>query len=252
MISHDNVTYLIRYIGGDIAKLRPFSETIVSYLPLSHIAAQAVDLYAPIHLGMTVYFAQPDALKGSLSKTLKEVRPTYFFGVPRIWEKMQESIEKNVKNLTGTKLELFKWSRKVASQQITSQFENRAGFSPSYSLAKLLVLNNVHSQLGLDKCRSFYSGAAPITKDTLDFFISLGIPLCEVYGMSESTGPHSIGTVHLNRACSVGAITQFNQSRIIGKDEDGSGELVINGRHVFMGYLNDEKKSNEAFDEQGW
>jgi long-chain-fatty-acid--CoA ligase ACSBG len=84
--------------------LRSFSERLVSYLPLSHIAAQIVDIYCPMCVGATVYFAQPDALKGSLVKTMKDVRPTFFFGVPRVWEKMQENIEKVVSSLTGSKL----------------------------------------------------------------------------------------------------------------------------------------------------
>jgi long-chain-fatty-acid--CoA ligase ACSBG len=114
------------------------------------------------------------------------------------------------------------------------------------------VLNRIYKELGLDKCRSFYSGAAPITKDTLEFFIRIGIPLCEVYGMSESCGPHNIGVSYKNKIGSIGAINQFNRSKIIGKDEDGCGEIAINGRHIFMGYLNDQEKTTESFDEQGW
>jgi long-chain-fatty-acid--CoA ligase ACSBG len=119
-------------------------------------------------------------------------------------------------------------------------------------LAKALVLGNIHKQLGLDKCKWMYSGAAPITKDTLDFFISLGLPLCEVYGMSESTGPHCVGLSHTNRVCSVGQLLQFNRSKLINKDNDDSGELCVYGRHVYMGYLNDETKTNESFDDEGW
>ena len=104
MISHDAITYLTRYIGFHVVGLEQFREKIVSYLPLSHIAAQAFDIYMPLVAGVTVYFAQPDALKGSLVHTLKDVRPTIFFGVPRVWEKMQEKIEKVMDGLTGTKL----------------------------------------------------------------------------------------------------------------------------------------------------
>jgi long-chain-fatty-acid--CoA ligase ACSBG len=120
---------------------------------------------------------------GSLNTTIKDARPTFFFGVPRVWEKMQEAIEKKTKNLSGTKLKLFNWSREQATLQITSNFYGQRKSSLSYSIAKKLVINNIHKELGLDRCRFAYSGAAPITKETLDFFVSLGIPLCEVYGM---------------------------------------------------------------------
>lgn len=103
MISHDNIGYLIRYVGVDVTRFKPFAERFVSYLPLSHIAAQMVDIFATMCCGATVYFAQPDALRGTLSRTLKEARPTFFFGVPRVWEKMQDGVLKEVKKLRGTK-----------------------------------------------------------------------------------------------------------------------------------------------------
>jgi long-chain-fatty-acid--CoA ligase ACSBG len=253
MISHDCLVYLIRYIGVDMCRLKQYDERIISYLPLSHIAAQSVDIFLALCCGGTVYFAQPDALKGSLVKTLKDVRPTFFFGVPRVWEKMQENVEKVLGGLTGAKLNLLNWARKVAAKQIMAEFSGRgSGINPAYSLAKMLVLNNVQKQLGLDAARFIISGAAPIMRDTLDFFISLGLPLCETYGMSESTGPHIVGLPRSNRVTSVGPIAQFNRSKIINKDADDSGELCMSGRHVYMGYLNDPVKTKETFDEEGW
>lgn len=132
-------------------------------------------------------------------------------------------------------------------------FNGQDTSSFSTSIAKALVLNKIHKTLGLDKCRKMYSGAAPITKETLDLFISLGLPLCEVYGMSESTGPHSVGVNRNNRITSVGAVDRYNRSKLINKDPgDGSGELCIMGRHVFMGYLNDMAKTRESLDADGW
>jgi long-chain-fatty-acid--CoA ligase ACSBG len=131
-------------------------------------------------------------------------------------------------------------------------FDNDEKFSFSFYLAKKLVLNKIYSNLGLNECKSFHSGAAPITKETLEFFIRLGIPLTETYGMSESCGPHSVGTIYSNRLVSVGPIDQYNRSKVIDKDQDGSGELCLYGRHIFMGYLNEEAKTAETFDQDGW
>lgn len=237
----------------DAAFLKKYEERFISYLPLSHIAAQLLDIFAPLNHGITVYFAQPDALKGSLNDTMKQVRPTYFFGVPRVWEKIQEKIQSNLNSLTGFKLTMFKWAQKVATEAITAGFNGQSSVcDPSFILAKMLVLNKVHTLLGLDKCRVFYSGAAPITKETLDFFISLGIPLCETYGMSESTGPHSIGTAISNKVTSVGSLRRFNRSKLRDKNAEGCGELLVSGRHVFMGYLNDIEKTREAFETDEW
>ena len=78
------------------------------------------------------------------------------------------------------------------------------------------------------------------------------MPLTEVYGMSETTGPHCCGTVRSNRLTSVGCVDQYNRSKIVLKQSDGAGELCIFGRHVFMGYLNNKDKTAEAFDNEGW
>ena len=91
MLSHDNIYYTLNYIIQSV-KLRDSCERIVSFLPLNHIAGQLLDCYLPIVIGATVYFAQPDALKGSLVTTLSQVKPTVFVGVPRVWEKMEEKL----------------------------------------------------------------------------------------------------------------------------------------------------------------
>ena len=118
MISHDSICYLIKHLAVTLVDLQENDERFITYLPLSHIAAQIVDIYTPLHLGITVYFAQPDALKGSLQKTLQEVRPTYFFAVPRVYEKMQDKIMSVVKSLTGKKLALFNWATKITTERM--------------------------------------------------------------------------------------------------------------------------------------
>ena len=80
------------------------NERTVSYLPLSHIAAQVIDNFGPMYIGSSTYFAQPDALKGSLTATLKDVKPTIFFGVPRVWEKIAEKMQAMGRETTGIKV----------------------------------------------------------------------------------------------------------------------------------------------------
>ena len=123
MLSHDSITCNVRHISIEIVKIVPNAERTISYLPLSHIAAQMIDIYSPLCLATTVYFAQPDALKGSLSQTLTEVRPTHFFGVPRVYEKIQEKIAEVLKTLTGPKQSLFQWASKQGYEQTVSFLE---------------------------------------------------------------------------------------------------------------------------------
>lgn len=156
-----------------------------------------------------------------------------------------------------------------------------AGPTPlSYHIAKKLVFKKVRKALGLDRCNKCYTGAAPITKDTLEFFLSLDIPLYELYGMSESTGPHTISrpeafklTRCVSLLASVRLVASAHQmlnlsnvalshscgieipgckTKLHNPDEEGNGEICFWGRHVFMGYLNTPEKTEEALDAEGW
>ena len=92
MLSHDNVTWTTTRMCEDYRLDLNHNERLVSFLPLSHIAAQLIDIHVPMTLGAATYFAQADALKGSLVNSIKDIRPTVFFGVPRVWEKIQEKM----------------------------------------------------------------------------------------------------------------------------------------------------------------
>jgi long-chain-fatty-acid--CoA ligase ACSBG len=175
-----------------------------------------------------------------------------FFGVPRVYEKMQEKLMSIINSTRGIKLSLLQWARRVATVQINQMFKGRTTSSFEFNLAKTLVLNKIKSSLGLSSCKQVYCGAAPIRKDTLEFFVSLGIPLCEVFGMSETTSAHIFGLANSNRLGSVGRITRLNKSKIASPDANGCGELCISSRAVFMGYLNNLEKSKECFDDDGW
>jgi len=101
MLSHDNITWVARSLLSRVNLMH--HDRLISYLPLSHVAAQIIDMHGPILTGAKVYFAFPDAIKGSLSMTLRDVRPTIFFGVPRVWEKIYERMQTIGRQTTGLK-----------------------------------------------------------------------------------------------------------------------------------------------------
>ncbi|XP_056459415.1 long-chain-fatty-acid--CoA ligase ACSBG2 [Gadus chalcogrammus] len=257
MLSHDNLTWTAgatcRHVG--LTDATQSQEVVVSYLPLSHIAAQMVDIWVTMKVGGATYFAQPDALKGSLVLTLKEVRPTAFMGVPRVWEKMQEKMKSvGAKSSTLTR-KVASWAKEVGLQTNLSKMNQTgaAGRSPlNYRLAKKLVFKKVRKALGLDRCLRCYTGAAPITKDTLHFFLSLDVPLYELYGMSESSGPHTISLPDAFRLTSCGKEIEGCKTKIHNPDLEGIGEICFWGRHLFMGYLNQYERTEEALDAEGW
>ncbi|XP_039891054.1 long-chain-fatty-acid--CoA ligase ACSBG2 [Simochromis diagramma] len=257
MLSHDNLTWTA-YSTAKHVSLTAASqaqEVVVSYLPLSHIAAQMVDIWISMKIGGVTYFAQPDALKGSLVDTLKEARPTAFMGVPRVWEKMQEKMKAVGAKSSTVRRKVAAWAKDVGLRTNLSKLNQNSapGSAPvSYHVAKKLVFKKVRKALGLDRCTKCYTGAAPITKDTLEFFLSLNIPLCELYGMSESSGPHTISRHDAFKLTSCGIELPGCKTKLHNKDEEGNGEICFWGRHVFMGYLNMPDKTEEALDAEGW
>ncbi|XP_078533829.1 long-chain-fatty-acid--CoA ligase ACSBG2-like [Lissotriton helveticus] len=250
MLSHDNVTWLVKQ--GCKALDVVDQEVLISYLPLSHVAAQFTDLWLPIFNGGTTYFADPDALKGSLITTLREVRPTAFIGVPRVWEKIQEQMEALCAKSSLIQRKVAAWAKSVGLQASYNRMNGISSMPWGYTLADILVFRRVHAALGLDRYTRCYSGAAPITRDTLEFFMSLNLPVMELYGMSESAGPHTVAVPSAFRIMSTGKEIPGCRTQICRPEEDGTGEVCFWGRHVFMGYLNMEEKTKEALDEEGW
>nr|XP_033812589.1 long-chain-fatty-acid--CoA ligase ACSBG2 isoform X2 [Geotrypetes seraphini] len=254
MLSHDNITWTALVAGKNV-RLREATdqqETVVSYLPLSHVAAQMIDIWLPIRFGGATYFAQPDALKGSLVNTLREVRPTAFMGVPRVWEKMQEKMKAVGAKSSTLRRKVAVWAKEVGLYTNLKRMNGMSSEPVTFRVANKLVFKKVRKALGLDRCTKCYTGAAPITKDTLEFFLSLNIPVYELYGMSESSGPHTVSVSDAFRLMSCGKVLSGCKTKIFQPDRDGSGEILFWGRHVFMGYLNMEDKTKEALDEEGW
>lgn len=251
MLSHDNLTWTVKQAASMI-NFKYAEEVVVSYLPLSHVAAQLVDMWTPVAYAMTTYFAEPDALKGSLVNTLKEARPTCFLGVPRVWEKMQEKMKAAGAKASPMRSSIAAWAKSIGLRYNYSAMIGENQVPWGFTLANALVFKKVRDSLGLDRCKICVTGAAPITKDTLDYFMSLNIPLLELYGMSESSGPHTVSKNNDYRMTSCGKVMPGCKTKLENPDNDGSGEICFWGRHVFMGYLDMPDKTTEALDQDGW
>ena len=243
MISHDNILWTakqtIDLIGGGP------DDVIVSYLPLSHIAEQLVSLHGPYIMGATVWFAES---LDKLGENLTEVHPTFFVGVPRVWEKIQAKMMAAGAQNPPLKKKIAAWARKKGLEGGYALQEGKS-MPFLYGLADKLVFSKVKEKLGLERSRLFISTAAPISMDTLEFFLSLGIPITEVYGMSECTGP---GTVSLPEPFKfrTGWAGPALPGTEISIAEDG--EVLMRGRHVFKGYYKNEDATKETIDEDGW
>ncbi|XP_063864426.1 long-chain-fatty-acid--CoA ligase ACSBG2-like isoform X2 [Scylla paramamosain] len=239
--------------------LKDTEESMVSYLPLSHLAAHLLDIYISCVSVTTVYFAQPDALKGSLLQTLLEVQPTRFMGVPRVWEKMYEKMQEAEASVGGLKKIILLWAKyhglnyynAIRDGRILSSYEVMAN-----SLAKSLIINKVKAAIGLSRSTGLISGGAPISKEVLEFFMSLDLPIMEGYGLSESMSICSMNMIEegMFKLGSVGKILPQTTCRLeyFSGCKLGEGEILIKGRNIFMGYLKMPEKTNETIDDEGW
>ncbi|MES1907243.1 MAG: hypothetical protein MHM6MM_000402 [Cercozoa sp. M6MM] len=210
MLSHDNATWTAKAMCQSVLQnfCTEHTEHLVSFLPFSHVAAQLADIYCallmlPSHApyAVTVWFARPDALKGSLVQTLRTARPTAFFGVPRVFEKMMTAMVDKAKDAPALVKSLAAWAKSVGCEadQATQGRLTTPTVPVSYLLANKLVFSKVKQALGFDRIKRVWSAAAPISKEVQLYFGSLGIVVGDVFGMSECTGPHCVSRLRARR-----------------------------------------------------
>eukprot|EP00672_Neobodo_designis_P001070 CAMPEP_0174878750 /NCGR_PEP_ID=MMETSP1114-20130205/82913_1 /TAXON_ID=312471 /ORGANISM="Neobodo designis, Strain CCAP 1951/1" /LENGTH=750 /DNA_ID=CAMNT_0016114139 /DNA_START=57 /DNA_END=2309 /DNA_ORIENTATION=- len=242
MVSHDAMVYSGSNVINMLDDVGIPYERMISYLPLSHIAAQILDVFIPLCIAanakpgqkcMTIYFARPDALKGSIPITLKAVKPHVFFGVPRVWEKFVEGIKAKARAApaTGLKKKLVDFSKDVGLRASYARQVGGDGYIPrGYNVAKKLVHHKVREALGLEECGVCLTGAAPISRDTLEFLAALGIDVGEVYGMSETCGLGSTSMPYKFKFGSCGSVTpttELKTEHVEGRDKPGEGEICL-------------------------
>jgi len=261
MMSHDNFIWTFKSFNESVGTPDDFTLRVISYLPLSHVAAQIVDIIAPLVVTADerpgeLWFARPDALKGSLKLTLAACRPTFFFGVPRVWEKFKAAIQAKAKEPKGAVMgALVSWAKGKCYEKNTGRSMSQPSVSPfGYGLASK-VMGKVKAALGLDQCVMCLTGAAPISRDTLEYFKNLDIFIHEVYGMSESGGPTTCNRLYHRETGTTGPALngiEVKLDHVPDRDKKGEGEICFRGRSIMMGYLGMETKTREAIDDEGF
>ncbi len=218
---------------------------IVSYLPLCHVAEQIATNFAQLDTGGQVFFC---ADMTQVKDHLTEVRPTVFLGVPRVWEKFQAVLSGRFAEAKPPKSWLARWARQTELRCFEEEVRTGKPCMPwSRKLAHKLVISTVKGALGLDQLALAVTGAAPISRGTLDFFASLGIVIHEVYGQSETSGILTSARHGRPRFGSVGKALDGVQLKIA---EDG--EILAKGPVCTNGYRHMPEQTAELFDSDGW
>ncbi|HEX3605594.1 MAG TPA: long-chain fatty acid--CoA ligase [Candidatus Dormibacteraeota bacterium] len=244
MLTHANVIAGVRAIMS----LEPAydDDRVLSYLPLAHIAERLASEFRSYVIGNPTWFSAIDRL----GEDLREVRPTTFFGVPRVWEKMAARIRGELERQPPSRRRVGRWAiatgERVADlRQAGRQVPPR--LAASHALAERLVLARVRQAIGLDQARVVASGAAPIAPEVLRFFLALGLEICEVYGLSETTGATTFNRPGHARFGTVGPALPGIELRIAA-----DGEILVRGATVFAGYLHDPAATAAVLSEDGW
>jgi long-subunit acyl-CoA synthetase (AMP-forming) len=226
----------------------PAGARVVSYLPMAHIAERSCSQYLPTMFGFTVTDC-PDPRQ--VVFYLPEVRPTWFFSVPRIYEKLKAALEAGIEaEEDEQKKQATRWAidvglRKVRAEQ--SGEEVPAELQQEYAKADELVLSKVRERLGLDALEALNVGAAPTPREVIEFFHALGLPLAELWGMSETCGA---GCSNRPDHIKIGTVGPPAPGVEIKLGEDG--ELLMRSGVVMPGYRNAPEKTREALDDDGW
>ncbi len=221
-------------------------DRVLSYLPLAHIAERQVSEFRSYIYGNPVWFL--DGVP-NLGERLREVRPTVFFAVPRVWEKMSQTIHNGVAALPVHRRIIAKLALRIGKSVATRREQGKkigAVRGWLYRKADALALSKLREQTGLDKARIAATGAAPISAAVLRHFASFGVEICEVYGQTEDTGVTTINRPGAVRFGTVGTTLPGIEVKLA---EDG--EILVRGENVFRGYYKDDAATAEVLVD-GW
>ena len=217
------------------------TDSCISFLPLSHITARALDYVMYNHGAQVAYCSKFD----KLPKAMREVRPTVLVGVPRVYEKIRQEVERQA-SLSPVKKRILAWAVGLGSAHRETVYDGRKPSSPMWKLAGKLVYSKVAEAFG-GRVKIFVSGGAPLGIDTAHWFASVGIALWEGYGLTETSPVIALNTPLSHRLGAAG-LPLPNVELKLAED----GELLVRGPSVFAGYWHKPEATVECFDPEGW
>jgi long-chain acyl-CoA synthetase len=246
MHSHGGLVHATR----NAAVRLPLFETDerMCFLPLCHIAERLVGAYSAMYTGAVLNFVEnPD----TIPENVREISPTVFFAVPRIWEKFYSAVAIAVSEASRTQQLAYGWAlgvgRQVAQRVLAGQ-PVPGSLKAQFQLARWLALDNVRKLIGIHRARYLLTGAAPISPDLIRWYLALGVPMLEGWGMTESAALGTVMPPHRIRPGTIGIVAEGCEAR----RDPTTGELLVRGPNVFMGYLNMPDKTAETIDADGW
>ncbi|HEX7887874.1 MAG TPA: long-chain fatty acid--CoA ligase [Ramlibacter sp.] len=242
--------------AGLLYELRAYAKVIpaesegdrMCFLPLCHIAERMGGEYLPLYYGITINFVENPE---TVPENVREIQPTVLFAVPRVWEKFYSGVMIALKEATFLQQASYQWGIAVGMQVVDKVLAGQpvpASLRLRFRLARLLALDNVRKLMGIHRARYLLTGAAPIAPDLIKWYLALGVPMLEAWGMTETCGASSCVPAQRIKLGSIGPAGPHNEMRI----DPATGEIQVKGPNIFMGYLNQPEKTAESFTGDGW
>jgi long-chain acyl-CoA synthetase len=254
MLTNANVTYCLDHLVNDSKRLgseEPIGpdDILLTYLPLCHVAERIFSTWTMAGNGPTLNFAESIE---TVQQNLREIQPTIFFSVPRIWEKIHAGVLIRLNDATLVKRLMGKPSMAAARYIGKVRVQHGGEFTPLskvlYWIFNILYFRSLKERIGLRRCRYAASGAAAIAPEVLEFFMGLGLPVYELYGMTENT---AVATTNYPGRAKVGTVGEPIVDGTLRIDPE-TGEIQTKHDGVFVGYWKQPEKTKETFTEDGW
>lgn len=246
MHTHAGLVYGVRAAATNLPQSD--ADERICFLPLCHIAERMIGAYSAVLTGATLNFVESPE---TFAENVREVAPHVLFAVPRVWEKFYSGVRIAIAEATPLQRLAYGWAMGVGGRVAERVLEGRpvpASLKALFLLADVLVLGNVKRLLGIHRARALLSGAAPISPDLIRWYLSLGVPMLEGWGMTETGAYGTLTRPDQIQPGSIGPAAHGVEMKI----DPSTGEMLTRGPHLFKGYLNLPEKTAEVIDDDGW